>query len=102
MIKKCVICGAEYVPSKTNAHRQKYCSRACSQKYWTAKRKREHSRRKQTNPAYFDRETDRAIPYSPKLAQAAHDRQAEINQRARDMGLSYGKYQMKLWMEKNG
>lgn len=98
MIKKCLICGAEYVPAKTNAHRQKYCSRACSQKYWTSKRKREHS--KKANSGYFDRATDRPIPYSPKLAQAAHDRQAEIERRARAEGLSYGKYQMKLYMER--
>lgn len=98
LVKKCAVCGKEFEASGTNAGRQKYCSKECRNHYWDRNRRK----RSKSNAIKATHHTDLAIPYSPKLAQAAHDRQAEINQRARDMGLSYGKYQMKLWMEKNG
>lgn len=98
LVKRCAVCGAEFEASGANAGRQKYCSKECLNHYWNRnKRKQSKSKAiKATNASDF------AIPYSQKLAQAAHDRQAEIERRARDMGLSYSKYQMKLWMEKNG
>lgn len=96
LVKKCAVCGAEFEAVGPNAGRQKYCSKACLNAYWN-RNKRKRSRRGKPRDQHH---TDAPIPYSPKLAQAAHDRQAEINQRARDMGLSYGKYQMKLYMER--
>lgn len=100
LVKRCKECGAEFEAVGPNAGRQKYCSKACLNAYWNRNRnKRKQSKKLAIKATHH---SDVAIPYNPKQAQAAHDRQAEINQRARDMGLSYGKYQMKLWMEKNG
>lgn len=98
LVKKCVVCGAEFEAVDPNAGRQKYCSKECLNHYWN-RNKRKQSKSKAIKATH---DSDFAIPYNPKQAQASHDRQAEIERRARDMGLSYGKYQMKLWMEKNG
>lgn len=98
LVKKCVVCGKEFEAVGTNAGRKKYCSKECRNHYWDRNR-RKRSKSKAIKATHH---SDVAIPYSPKLAQAAHDRQAEIERRARAEGLSYGKYQMKLWMEKNG
>ena len=98
LVKRCAVCGAEFEAVGANAGRQKYCSKACLHAYWN-RNKRKQSKSQTTKATHA---SDFAIPYNPKQAQAAHDRQAEIERRARAEGLSYGKYQMKLWMEKNG
>lgn len=96
LVKKCVVCGKEFEAVGANAGRQKYCSKECLNHYWNRnKRKRSKSK---TIKATHD--SDFPIPYNPEQAQAAHDRQAEIERRARAEGLSYGKYQMKLYMER--
>lgn len=96
LVKRCAVCGTEFEAVGPNAGRQKYCSKACLNAYWN-RNKRKQSKSKAIKATH---DSDFAIPYNPKQAQASHDRQAEINQRARDMGLSYGKYQMKLYMER--
>ncbi len=98
LVKKCVVCGKEFEAVGANAGRQKYCSKACLNAYWN-RNKRKRSKSKAMKATH---DSDFAIPYNPKQAQASHDRQAEIERRARAAGLSYGKYQMKLWTEKNG
>lgn len=96
MIKKCVICGAEFEPIGRNAKRQIYCGKTCSR---IANKERERDRRNyQKRYKYMD--TDKPIPYSRKHAQDAHKRQSDIERKARAAGLSYGKYQMMLYMER--
>ena len=96
LVKRCKECGAEFEASGANAGRQKYCSKECLDHYWN-RNKRKQSKSKAIKATHA---SDFAIPYNPKQAQAAHDRQAEIERRARAEGLSYGKYQMKLYMER--
>lgn len=96
LVKRCAVCGAEFEAVGANAGRQKYCSKECRNHYWDRNR-RKRSKSKAIKATHH---SDIAIPYSPKLAQAAHDRQAEIERRARAEGLSYGRYQMKLYMER--
>lgn len=92
----CPNCGKEFEPPANANVRRKYCTKKCANAFWSRHRPRKARRGKPRD----SHRTDVPIPYSPKLAQAAHDRQAEIERKARAEGLSYGKYQMKLYMEK--
>lgn len=98
LVKKCVVCGKEFEAVGANAGRKKYCSKECLNHYWS-RNKRKQSKSKAIKATHH---TDIAIPYNPKQAQAAHDRQAEIERRAREVGMSYGKYQMMKYLEANG
>lgn len=95
MTKRCVICGTEFETNSRNAKSKVYCGTAC--------RRIVENERRLTNTTHdlaYNRKTDYPIPYSPIKAQAAHNRQAEIERQARAAGLSYGKYMAKMHMEK--
>lgn len=93
MIRICEVCGAVF-EVKIQCNRRKYCSAECA-------RIRDREKRVANRRAiHAVRSTDYPIPYNPEQAQAAHDRQAEIERKARAAGLSYGKYQMMLYMER--
>lgn len=93
IIRTCPICGEEFeVVSPSN--RRKYCSTGCAQ---TAEQLRKQPKGTAIHGA---RHTDYPIRYNPKQAQAAHDRQAEIERQARAAGLSYGRYQMMMYQKR--
>lgn len=95
MIRICEVCGAVF-EVKSQCNRRKYCSAECA-------RIRDREKRVANRRAiHAVRSTDYPIPYNPKQAQASHDRQAEIERRAREVGMSYGKYQMMKYLEANG
>ncbi len=93
VIKKCQRCGKEFTPRYNMAHRQIYCSKEC---------RLEAEREQRTGSSRGipgARRTDYPIPYNPNQAQAAHNRQADIERRARAAGLSYGKYMARKYMD---
>ena len=99
-MKVCPICGAEFVVESPKI-RKIYCSKKCNNR--AVRQRKKEARLIETggkNRPEKKRKTDYPIKYSPKQAQASHDRQADIERRARAAGMSYGKYQMMKYMER--
>lgn len=90
----CPNCGKEFEPPENANVRRKYCTKKCANAFWS------RQKAKGFKTLRDQHRTDIPIPYSPVQAQAAHDRQAEIERRARAAGLSYGQYQSLKYMEK--
>ena len=78
MKKKCEICGVKFETHRKNA---KYCSDACRKE---ANRKNNAEK----NKSPYEKKEERRL-----------DHLAEINQRAREAGMSYGKYVGMLYLE---
>lgn len=94
-IKICPVCGVEFELVGNKSNRRIYCSKKCSRQHELESRQNRRFSRTSSG-----RTTDYPIRYNPKKAQAAHDRQAEIERKARAAGMSYGKYQMMKYMER--
>jgi len=96
-IKTCPVCGEEF---ETKNIRKMYCSIKCNNKVQKARRKeRLERRKKEMGVAEVNYPKQRgAKRYSPEKAQATHDRQAEIERKARAAGMSYGQYQYKKYL----
>ncbi len=73
--KHCIVCGTEFIAASEEAL---YCSQRCKEKAYEARRKGE--------------ELKKAKP--KKRDKTPHETIVEMNEKARAMGMTYGKYQM--------